>query len=129
MDMYPRTSLFLEDIPYKILATNNNLASVSSFLPKAKIWHQLLVSNIQPHEDALEALSYDDKHLIFFIFSRIKVNLPLTIFNFLKKKIIASHEEISFLIPFGIVLFELLHQEGIIEKVQEAGLTDVLETH
>lgn len=35
--MYPRTSPFLEAIIDKILATNYNLASVSSLLPKVKI--------------------------------------------------------------------------------------------
>lgn len=84
MDMYPRISSFLEYIPDKILATNN-IASVSSLLPKEKIWHQPLVSNIQPREDALETLTCDDKHIIFFILSRIKDNLPLNIFKFLKK--------------------------------------------
>ena len=124
MDMYPRISSFLEYIPDKILATNN-IASVSSLLPKEKIWHQPLVSNIQPREDALETLTCDDKHVIFFILSRIKDNLPLNIFKFLKKQIITSHEGISFLIPFGRVLSELFHKEGIIEKVQEVSLSQL----
>lgn len=37
MDMYPRTSHFLKAIPYKILDTKNDLASVSSLLPKENI--------------------------------------------------------------------------------------------
>lgn len=129
MDMYNRISPFLEDISMKMLAISNNLASVSSLLPKEKIWHQRLVSNIQPREQDLETLTYDDKHLIFFILSRIKVNLPITILNFMKKKIISSHEGIPFLIPFGRVLSELFHQEGIMKKVHDAGLTKALDTH
>ena len=106
MGMYPRTSPFLEAIPYKILATKNNLESASSLLPMERIGYQLLVLIFQLREGALKTLTYDDKHLIIFILSRTKVKLPLTIFNFLRKKIIASYEGISFLLPFGIILSE-----------------------
>ncbi|KAI5385523.1 hypothetical protein KIW84_072211 [Lathyrus oleraceus] len=110
MDMYPRASSFLDKILDKILATKDNLASVSSLLPKAKILHQLLLSNFHPREDALETLTYVDKHLIFFILLRTMINLPLTIFKFLRKKIIASHEKVSSLIPFERVLSEIFLQ-------------------
>lgn len=129
MDMYPTTSHFLEAIPYKILDTKNDLASVSFLLPKEKIGHQLLVSNFRPREDAFETLTYVDKHLIFFILSRTRIKHPLTIFKFLRKNIIASQEGVSSLIPFGRVLSELFLQQGIVENVQEAGLTGALETH
>ncbi|KAI5390121.1 hypothetical protein KIW84_075445 [Lathyrus oleraceus] len=92
MDIYPRTSPFLEAIPNKILATKNNLESASSLLPMERIGYQLLVLIFQLLEDALEILTNVNKHLIFFILSRTRVNLPLIIFNFLRKKIIASHE-------------------------------------
>lgn len=104
------------------------MESVSSLLPKAKIWHQLLVSNFQSREDALETLTYVDKYLIFFILSRTRVNYPLTIFNFLRQKMVTSHEGVSSLIPFGMVLSKLLFQQGIIENVQKDGLTEALET-
>lgn len=126
--LFPRKSSYLERIPNKILATNDNLADVSSLLPKANIWHQLLVSNFQPREDALETPTFVDKHLIYFILSRTRVNLPLTICNFLRHKIIASYEGVSSLIPFGRVLFELFFQKDIIENMQELGLAEPLET-
>lgn len=100
MDIYPRTSPFLKSIPNNILATKNNLESVSSLIPMKRIGYQLLVLIFQLLEDALEILTYVNKHLIFFILSRTGVNLPLIIFNFLRKKIIASHEVMSSLIPF-----------------------------
>lgn len=100
MDMYPRTSPFLDRTLDKILASENNLASVSCHLPKAKIWHQLLVSNFHTWEDMLETLTYVDNHLILFILSRTRVNLHLKIFNFLRQKMVASHERVTSLIPF-----------------------------
>lgn len=122
MDMYPRTSSFLDRNPYKILATKDNLVSVSYLLPKVKIW------NHQPRENALETLTYVYKHIILFIFSRNGVNLPITILNFSRKKIIASHEGLSSPIHFGRVLSELFLQQGIVENVQEVGLAEALET-
>lgn len=47
----------------------------------------------------------------------------------MKSKIIASHEGMSLLIPFGRVIYELFHQEGIVKKVHDVGLNEVLETH
>lgn len=129
MDMYSRTSPFIDNIPPKILTNLYNLASVSSLLPEEKIWHQLVVSNIQPREKDLDTLTYEDKLFILFFLSRIKVNLPLTIFNFTNKIIIFSHDIMYFIIPIRRVLSELFVQEGIVKKVQDVSLTKALETH
>ncbi|KAI5398766.1 hypothetical protein KIW84_064228 [Lathyrus oleraceus] len=117
--MYSRTIPFIDDIPSKILANLNKIGSVSSLLPMVKMWNQQLVPNIQPREEDLDLITYDDKHFLFFFMYRVKVNLPLTILNFMKKIIIASHEGMSFLIPFGRVPYELFVQEGIVKEVQD----------
>ena len=61
-------------------------------------------TNLRPREKGLGWLSLDDKHLILFLVSRIKINLPQTMFNYLKEEILESREELSFLIPFGRIL-------------------------
>lgn len=70
-----------------------------------------------------------NKNLLYFILSKVKLRLPLTIFNFIKSKIMASREEMSFFILYGRVLSELFSQEGIVKKVQKSGLTEALVTH
>ena len=74
------------------------------------------MSNLRPREKQLEMLTWDDKHLLLFFTKNIRVNLPLTIFNFLKEMIIISREEMTFLIPYGRVLSEFFSQLEIVNS-------------
>ena len=74
------------------------------------------MSNLCPREKQLETLTWDDKHLLLFLTKNISVNLPLTIFDFLKKMIIISREEMNFLIPYGRVISELFSQLRIVNS-------------
>ena len=72
------------------------------------------MSNLRPREKDLEGLTWYDKHLLLFLTYNIRVNLPLTIFNYLKKMIETSREEKTFLIPYGRVLSELFNRLGMV---------------
>ena len=74
------------------------------------------MSNLRPREKQLKTLTWDEKHLLLFLTKNIKANLSLTIFNFLKKMIIISREEMTFLIPYGRVLSELFSQLEIVNS-------------
>lgn len=65
-----------------IYVNYNNLTSPATLIPITKVWHQLLVSNLRPREKQLETLTSDDKHVLHFLIHNVKINLPLTIFNF-----------------------------------------------
>ena len=99
---------------YLLYANKNNLASPASLRSIPKFWFQLLVSNLRPREKDLEGLTWYDKHLLLFLTYNMRVNLPLTIFNFLKKMIETSREEKTFLIPYGRDLSELFNKLGMV---------------
>ena len=94
--------------------------------PMAKVWYQIMGTNLRPRENGTGWLSSDDKHFILILVSKTKINLPLSMFNYLKEEILSSREELSFLIPFGRVLSMILVQQGVVTHVQQAGLIDKL---
>ena len=99
-----------------IYANYDNLSSHATLLPIGKVLYQLLVSNLCLRDKQLGTLTWDDNHLLLFLTKNIIVNLPLTIFNFLKKMIIISREEMNFHIPYGRVLSELFSQLEIVNS-------------
>lgn len=76
-----------------IYANYDNLSSPTTLPPIRKVLYQLLVSNLRPREKQLETLTWDDKHLLLLLTNNIIANIPLIIFNFLKKMIIISRDE------------------------------------
>ena len=67
-----------------------------------------------------------DKIFILFLISKIKINLPKSIFNYLKEEITSSREELSFQIPFSRVISHILHLQGVVSHIERAGLTEKL---
>ncbi|KAI5448356.1 hypothetical protein KIW84_015688 [Lathyrus oleraceus] len=129
VEQYIRSNPFLTIIPKWILTNLYKSANASFLSPMEKIWHQQLVSNLLLREKDMDLLTYDDSHLLFLILMRVRVSVPLSIFNLIKSKIIAFREEMYFFDPYGQVLSELFSQEGSVKNVQKASLTEALVIH
>lgn len=127
IECYETNLTFHKDILF-IAKSIGNPSKVSNLTHATSLWYQLIITNFLPRDQNSPFLSMDDKHLIYFIISRVKVNLHLTIFNCMKEKIMTSREvEFSF-IPFGRVLSEMFVQKGIVKEIHIAGLNEVLDT-
>ena len=82
--------------------------------------------NLCTREKQLERL-LGMKNFLYFLTRKVKVNLPLAIFNFLKKMISIFWEEMTFLIPYGRVLSELFSKLGIVRNNVEVEWTENFE--
>ena len=125
VEIYRHNNIFV-NLMHIIYGSKGLDESPSTLTPMAKVWYQIMGTNLRPREKGTRWLSSDDKHFILFLVSRTKINLPLSMFNYLKEEILLSREELSFLIPFGRVLSMILVQQGVVTHVQQAGLIDKL---
>lgn len=85
------------------------------------------MSNLRPKEKQLETVTSDDKHLLYFFIHNVKINLPITSFNFLMEMVVTSREEIILLIQYRRVISEFFSQLGIIKRIKKEGLTAEVE--
>ena len=100
--------------------------SPSTLIPRAKVWYQIMGTNLRPREKGNASMSVSDRLFILFLISKIRINLPESILNYLKEEIVSSREELSFNIPFSRVISHILHLQGVISHVEKAGLTQKL---
>ena len=75
----------------------------------------------------LNTLTYEDRVFIYFLVYRVRVNLPQSIFNYLRESIIASRTQHQIFIPFAKVLSILFTRGRIVEAIRQNGPEDVLE--
>lgn len=76
-----------------IYGNYNKLTTSATLIPIAKVWHQLLVSNLRPREKQLKTLTSYDNNLLYFLIHNVKINLPHIVFNFLIEIVVTSREE------------------------------------
>lgn len=94
--------------------------------PVARFWHQVLLLNIRPREKYTKVLTKEDNYFMFFLGFKNCINLPKTIFNYLKETILASRNQTIFLNPYGRVLYEFLIRAGIVDRVSNEMFVDAL---
>ncbi|CAJ2669880.1 unnamed protein product [Trifolium pratense] len=109
----------------KLYDFSGNKTETKSLKPVANLWYKILVSNFMPKEETGLALTID-KHFLYFIMMKQKINLPLTIFNYMKSCIEISRKGNLDFIPYGRVISELLNQRGIVKKARCSRITDYL---
>ena len=97
--------------------------SPSTLTSMAKVWYQIMGTNLRPREKGAGYMSAMDKLFILFLISKIKINLPKSIFNYLKEEIISSREKLSFQIPYSRVISHIFHLLGVVSHIKQAGLT------
>lgn len=127
IECYRVNLTFYKDI-FSIIKNFGNPFETFDLTFEAKLWYQLIITNFLSRDQNSSFLSMNDMHLICFLISRVKVNLPLTIFNYLEEKILISRENEFSFIPFWKVFSELFVQKEIVKDVHMAGLTEALET-
>ena len=88
-----------------------------------KTLFKLLLTNFLPRGRIKDVLTHDDRVFIFLLMTRMRVNLPQTIFDFLLKTItnFKNGDFIKPCVPFGRVLSEIFFLEGIVDGIKKTG--------
>ena len=95
--------------------------SPEGLLDITKHWYIVLINNIRPRKVDQNVVNHDDKVFLYFVLNKIRVNLPQTIFNYLKNCVDISRGQFKSYIPYGRILSALIFKEGLMEIFQRLG--------
>lgn len=74
---------FLKDI-LSITKDSGNPSKAYDLTLAENLWYKLIITNFLPRDQNMHLLSMDDKHLMHFFISRVRANIHLTIFKYMK---------------------------------------------
>jgi hypothetical protein len=128
IEKYKYNSPLTSSVNKQLYDFSDNKAETSSLKPIINLWYKILASNLMPKPEHTRLALNIDKHFLYFLKLRVKINLPITIFNYMKSCIEMSQIGKSGFIPYGRVISELLIHQGIVKKAKCGRLTNCLAT-
>src|SRR6266487_711177 len=124
-----RKSVYLDDIARLCFKDQKLSNKVSHLNDRAKVFAKILFSSVLPRDTGSDSLNWDQRHFIYFLSTKRKMNLPAYLFQHLCETICEAQkfDNPSKLISHPRLLSFIFEQLGLPDRFMFAGVSDDLE--
>ena len=103
----------MDEIAVVIFQDGNNTKNAKNMHNYLRVWFRIILGCVHhiPSTNSFDYINTDQKYVLFYIASRVKLNLPSILFNYLTELVKETRDggaKLRKWIPMGIAIFDIL---------------------